>query len=68
VLLSEYLAIKGISESSLKFCATAYINNGAIQILSTMSTRKIKTIVAINWKKYKKYNINSGRNLFESTE
>jgi len=51
VILPEYLAIKGTSESSVKFCATAYANDCEIQILPTMSTRKIKPIVAINWKK-----------------
>lgn len=51
VLLPEYLAIKGTSESSVKFCATAYANDCAIQILPKMSTRKMKTSVAINWKK-----------------
>jgi hypothetical protein len=51
VLLSEYLTIKGTSESSVQFCATAYANDCEMQILPTMSTRKIKTIVAINWKK-----------------
>lgn len=49
--LPEYLAIKGTWESSVKFCATAYANDSAIQILPTMSTRKIKTTVATNWKK-----------------
>jgi len=54
VLLPEYLANKGTSESSVKFCTTAYANDCEIQILPTISTRKIKTIVAINWKKLQK--------------
>ena len=51
VFLPKYLAIKDTSESSVKFCATASANDCEIQILPTMNTKKIKTIVAINWKK-----------------
>jgi hypothetical protein len=51
VLLHEYLAIKSTSESSVKFCAISYANDYEMQILPTKSTRKIKIIVAINWKK-----------------